>query len=461
MKILLVYPKPNISFDTTHCVQLGLAHIAAVLEEAGHTIRILDLNVQEDTLEADTKWADAVGFYIMTPAFNAAKKLAAQVKSIASNIPIIVGGPFPSALPEECLKSPYIDIVIKGEGERTAEELFDALENGKSFDTIKGIYYKKENTIKQNPEREKIQNLDELPFPAYHLFPFYKYNPTRPTWIDARHLIPATMMTQRGCPFECNFCFSQRSGFRAMSPARAVEHITRLRDDFGVNFVEFQDDVFNLLPRRSTEICELLIKEKVDVNWSIPNGISRVENVNQEFLQIAKDSGCVDAWFAAESGSERVRNTIVKKRNTMQQVRDAVEAAKRVGFETGAFFVLGHPDESKEEMQQTINFACSLPIDRAQFTISTPFPGTDLYRMIQNAGEKGRFLETNWDFYGPYEAKVLYEYGQTKKDIVEEMYKKAFRSFYLRPSYMQKSLAKKETWANLPLLLKEAVRFVV
>ena len=461
MKILLVYPKPNISFDTTHCVQLGLAHVAAVLEEAGHTIRVLDLNVQEDTLEADTKWADAVGFYVMTPAFNSTKALASRVKEINPSMQIIVGGPFPSALPEECLKSPYIDIVIKGEGERTAEELFDALEKGKSLETIKGIYYKKENAIKQNPEREKIQNLDDLPFPAYHLFPFYKYNPTRPTWIDARHLIPATMMTQRGCPFECNFCFSQRTGFRAMTPARVVEHITRLRDDFGVNVVEFQDDVFNLLTKRSTEICELLIKEKTDINWSIPNGVSRVENVTQDFLQVAKDSGCVDVWFAGESGNDYIRNTVIKKRNTTQNVKDAVAAAKRVGFETGAFFVFGHPGETKEQMQETINFACSMPLDRAQFTIATPFPGTDLYKMIENAGEKGRFLETNWDYYGPYEAKVLFEYGGTKKETVEEMYKKAFRSFYLRPSYLQKKLVRKETYTNLPLLIKEAVRFVV
>lgn len=461
MKILMVYPKPNISFDTTHCVQLGLAHIAAVLEEAGHTIRVLDLNVQEDTLEADAKWADAVGFYVITPAFNAACKHAQRVKKINASMQIIVGGPFPSALPEECLRSPYIDIVIKGEGEKTAEELFDALEKGKSMDTIRGLVYKKEDAVTYTGEREKIQNLDELPFPAYHLFPFYKYQPTRPTWIDARHIIPGTMMTQRGCPFECNFCFSQRTGFRAMSPGRVVEHIARLRDDFGVNFVEFQDDVFNLLPNRSTEVCNLLIQEKVDVNWSIPNGISRVENITQEFLQIAKNSGCVDVWFAGESGNERVRNTIIRKRNTSQNVRDAVAAAKRVGFETGAFFVFGHPDESRQEMQDTINFACSLPLDRAQFTIATPFPGTDLYKMIQDSGEKGRFLETNWDYYGPYEAKVLFEYGQTKKEVVEEMYKKAFRSFYLRPSYIQKTLTRKETYTNLPLLIKEAVRFVV
>jgi len=461
MKILLVYPKPNISFDTTHCVQLGLAHIAAVLEQANHTVRILDMNVQPDTLDADTKWADAVGFYVMTPAFNSTCKQAQRVKEINSSMQIVVGGPFPSALPEECLKSPYIDIVIKGEGERTAEELFDALEKGKPLESVKGLVFKKEGAVTYTAEREKIQNLDDLPFPAYHLFPFYSYNPTRPTWIDARHIIPATMMTQRGCPFECNFCFSQRTGFRGMTPGRVVEHITRLRDDFGVNFVEFQDDVFNLLPKRSTEVCSLLIQEKVDINWSIPNGISRVENVTQDFLQIAKNSGCVDVWFAGESGNERVRNTIIKKRNTPQNVRDAVAAAKRVGFQTGAFFVFGHPDESKQEMQETINFACSLPLDRAQFTIAKPFQGTDLYKMIQNAGDKGHFLETNWDYYGPYEAKVLFEYGQTKKEVVEEMYKKAFRSFYLRPSYIQKALKRKATYTNLPLLIKEAVRFVV
>ena len=461
MKILLVYPKPNISFDTTHCVQLGLAHTAAVLEEAGHTVRVLDLNVQPDTLDEDTNWADAIGFYVMTPAVNATYVLTGRIKRINPNVPIVVGGPFPSALPEEILKSPDIDIVIKGEGELTAVELFDFLENRKSLDAVNGIFFKKDGKVQANPERQKIQNLDELPFPAYHLFPFYNYNPTRPTWIDARKLIPATMMTQRGCPFECNFCSSQRTGFRAMSPARVVEHITRLRDDFGVNFVEFQDDVFNLVPKRSEEVCSLLIQEQVDVNWSIPNGISRVENVTQHFLQIAKNSGCVDVWFAGESGNDHIRNTIIKKRNTTKNVRDAVAAAKRVGFQTGAFFVFGHPGETKEQMQETINFACSMPLDRAQFTIATPFPGTDLYRMIQNAGDKGKFLETNWDYYGPYEAKVLFEYGGTKKETVEEMYKKAFRSFYMRPSYIQKALQRKATYTNFPLLIKEAIRFVI
>lgn len=460
MKILLVFPKPNISFDTTHCTPLGLASLAAVLQEEGHTLRALDLNVQEDTLDKDALWADAIGFYVITPSFKATCSLAERVKKQNPHASIVVGGPFPTAMPLECLKSPFIDIVINGEGERTAVELFNALEHNKSLNHIKGIVFKKGQKIQFTPEREKIQNLDELPFPAYHLFPFYDYGLTRPTWIDAKKLIPATMMTERGCPFECIFCFSQRTGFRPMSPSHVIEYIQRLKDDFGVNYVEFQDDAFNLNIKRSTEICKLMIQEKLDVKWSIPNGISRVELVTKDFLQIAKDSGCADVWFAGESGNDYIRNSIIKKRNTMQQVRDAITIAKRVGFETGAFFVLGLPDESKVQMQETIDFACSLPLDRAQFTIATPFPGTQLYKLIENAGERGRFLETDFDNFGPYEGKVFFEYGQTKKEIVEEMYKKAFRSFYLRPSYIQKVLKRKETYSNLPLVIKEAFRFM-
>lgn len=460
MKILLVYPKPNISFDTTHCIPLGLASIAAVLEEAGHYVKCIDLNVEFVDVAKESGSFDIVGFYVITPAFKSAVALAEKI-SPNTNAVIVFGGPFPTAMPDECLSSNDVDIVVVGEGEQTVKELCNAVSKNSSLDNVRGICFKKEGLIVKTPPREKIKDLDVLPFPAYHLFPIEKYLPTRPTWVDATKLVPGSLMTSRGCPFECLFCFSRKTGFRAMSPERVVMDIVRLVAEYNVNFIEFQDDVFNLVPERSIEICKLLKQENLDIGWGIPNGISRVEGVTKNFLEEAKLSGCVDVWFAGESGSERIRNSVIMKRNTVQQVRDAVRTAKEVGFDVGGFFVLGNPTETKEEMQATIDFACSMNLDRAQFTIATPFPGTALFELIKNAGVNGRFLITDFDFYGPYENKVFFEYGGTKKEVVEEMYKRAYRQFYLRPKYMVKVLQKKETYTNAGLLLKEAVRFIV
>ncbi len=460
MRVMLVYPKPNISFDTTHCIPLGLASMAAVLEQEGHKVRCVDLNVQDVCVEKEVSNYDVVGLYVITPAFKSAVSLAEKIRH-CTNALIVFGGPFPTAMTEECISKPFVDVVVIGEGEYTVRDLCDAVGKNRSLDSVNGICFKKDGKIVKTSAREKIAVLDELPFPAYHLFPFEKYLPTRPTWIDSRRMVPGSLITSRGCPFECLFCFSRRTGFRSMSPERVVADIQRLAGEFGVNFVEFQDDVFNLIPERSIEICRLLQKENVDIQWSIPNGLSRVENITRNFLETAKNSGCADVWFACESGSDRIRNEIIVKKNTVQQVRDAVRTAKDVGFDVGGFFVLGNPTETREEMQLTVDFACSMDLDRAQFTIATPFPGTALFELIKNAGDKGHFLINDFDFYGPYENKVFFEYGPTTKLVVEEMYKRAYRQFYLRPRYMAKVLQRKETFTNAGLLLKEAVRFII
>lgn len=457
MNILLIYPKPNISFDTTHCVPLGLAYIAAVLQSEGHTLTCLDLNVQQDNLEQLAKENSVVGIYTKTPTIKSVWKLCERIKNVNPAALTVLGGPHPSAMVDECLSHNCVDVVVRGEGEYTMRELCDFISKNKSIKSVKGISYKKDNKLIHNPARDKIQNLDELPYPAYDLFPVKAYSPTRPTWIDKNSVVPISMVSSRGCPFVCNFCFSQQTGFRGRSPEKFVEEVKFLVDKYKINFIELQDDVFNLIPSRSMEICNLLIKENLDVKWSIPNGISRVEKVSREFLELCKKSGCIDTWFAAESGSERIRQNFINKMNTLQQVKDAIRTAKDVGFQVGAFFVLGHPDETKDEMQGTIDLAKSLPLDRAQFTIATPFPGTKLFDMIK---QNGKFLITDWDFYGPYENAVFFEYGNMKKEIVEEMYKKAYRSFYLRPSYIAKKLLRRETYTNLPLLLSEAVRFM-
>lgn len=466
-RVVLIYPKPNrITFDTTHTVNLGLAYMAACLERRGHDVAVHDCNLEPDSLLPDKlRDAELVCFYTITAAFKASVSLAETIKTRwNSDCKIILGGPHPTARPKDVLQSPFVDYAAIGEGELLVCDLIENLTNPAARDKLPGLVYRGDDgTITNNGKAVFPPNLDELPFPAYHHFPYRLFQPTRPTWINARSLVCGSMMTSRGCPFRCTFCTSAANQpfgkkFRAMSPERVIEEIEWLVRDYGVNFVEFQDDVFNLITSRAEEICRLLIRKKLPVRWSIPNGISRVENVTESFLRLAKQSGCVDAWFAAESGSERIRNEIIFKQNTLEQVRRAVEASARLGIQTGAFFIFGNPDETLEEMEKTIEFACSLPLDRAQFTIATPFPGTTLWDRIDR---EGRWLEQDYDAFGPYENVVYFELGRLTAANVLKMYKKAFRRFYLRPSHLLRKVAlRKETYTNLPLLVRQAVQFM-
>ncbi|RMF83875.1 MAG: radical SAM protein, partial [Nitrospinota bacterium] len=427
MRVLLVYPKPDlIEFDTTHTIPLGLAYLGAFLEQAGHQVTALDLNVQPDTLEEQAREHDVVGFYMITATAKATWREAARVKAANPRAYVIVGGPHPTVLPEESLAFSQIDAVARNEAEETMVEFVEAVACGADWGTITGLSYRRPGgEIVHNPARKFNKDLDAYPFPAYHLFPMHKYQPTRPTWIAQVGIRAGSMMTSRGCPYTCNFCTSSRLSpyakkFRFRSPRNVVDEILYLMDRFQVNFIEFQDDVFNLIPKRSIEICRLMIDEGIQISWSIPNGISRVENVSREFLEVAKASGCIDVWYAAESGSPRIREQIIGKRSSMDDVRNAVSLSRALGFDTGAFFIFGNPDETREDMQMTIDFALSLPIDRAQFSIATPFPGTTYYHLAKT---QGRLLVEDWNMYGPFENTVFFEVGATKAVEVLEMYK--------------------------------------
>ena len=466
-RVLLIYPKPNrIEFDTAHTINLGLAYMAAVLERRGHSVTVHDFNLELDHLFPDrARNADLVGIYTITAAFKAATAIAERIKTrLNSSCTIVLGGPHPTSRPGDALACPSVDYAAIGEGENLICDLADNLGNTNVCQSLRGLAYRGGlGTTISNGKADIPQDLDALPFPAYHLFPTRKFNPTRPTWFSASKMKCGSMMTSRGCPFRCTFCTSaadQPFGkkFRAMSPERVVDEMEWLVREWGVNFIEFQDDVFHLTACRAEEICRRLMRRKSPVRWSIPNGISRVENVTEGFMRLCKKAGCVDAWFAAESGSARIRDEIIVKQNTLDQVRRAIEASKRAGLQTGAFFIFGNPDETPEEMEQTIDFACSLPLDRAQFTIATPFPGTSLWDRITR---EGQWLVTDYDQFGPYENVVYFELGRLKRENVMRAYKKAFRRFYLRPSYLLRNVAlRKETYTNLPLLARQAVRFM-
>lgn len=448
MEVWLIHPQLK-KYIQPKLAPLGILSIAAVLEKAGHKVKILDLNVEPQALANLKEKPDLVGITATTPLVKEAWALAKQFKK--EKIPVVLGGPHPSALPEESLK--YADIVVRNEGELTMKEL---LEKWPKIEDVVGISYKKNGKTVHNPERPLISDLDSLPFPAYHLLPSISlYSTPQPVLTEKRRTL--SIITSRGCPYQCNYCFKGVFGptFRAHSPEYVLKLWKYLVDRFGVEEVAVQDDTFNLDYDRALKIAEGLIKNKIKTLWTTAQGI-RADRVDRKLLKTMKKSGFFRTGFGIEAGSQEMIDKIGKNLD-LSKVKEAIDLSKELGIESIGYFMIGNALEREKDMEKTINLSLELDPDFAHFTIVVPFPGTPLYRLIE---KRGKFLIKDWSLYGYTRGMCYFEIDGVKKEVVEKMWRKAYRRFYLRPKVIARILGQKSTWLKLPEVFMASLRYL-
>jgi radical SAM superfamily enzyme YgiQ (UPF0313 family) len=231
-----------------------------------------------------------------------------------------------------------------------------------------------------------------------------------------------------------------------------------LVEEQGAAEIGVLDDSFNIDRERVLEICARLVDEGLDrVPWIMINGI-RANLADEEVLGAMKRAGCKRAAFGVESGNQAILDTVVDKHLTLEQVRSAFAAARAVGMETIGFFIVGLPGETEETMEDTIRFACELDPVVANFSIATPFPGTDMYETVR---ANGRMLAETWDDFIFFEGKARFEMPGLPAELVERKWKEAYRRFYLRPHRVARTLMRRETWLRLPRTVRMAWRTVV
>ncbi len=418
---------------------LGLAYIAGFLREREFSVKILDLAVlmfsrERLIQELKSLQPSVVGFTCFTSTYPEALKEAESIKKEIKNVYTVFGGPHPSALPEETIKNTCVDFVIRGEAELTFLELVKLLTrkrpSGKDLMKIDGLSFRQGNKTVHNQDRKLIKDLDSLPHPARDLLPHPReyYSP------ETRRRPFTTLITSRGCPYTCLFC-SVRSIFghtyRAHSAKRVVNEIEHLAEKYGVRELIIMDDGFTQHPERVEEICDNIIKRKLDITWKLPNGI-RVDKINRELLRKMKKAGCYSVSFGIETGSQKILDT-TGKGITLKQIRDAVRMAKDSGLMTNGLFIIGHLGDTEETMQQTIDFAKTLPLDMATFSIMTPYPGTAIYRAVE---KNGKFFFKSWEDFMSFSEQPTFSLGECTPELMVRMYKKAYREFFMRPGYI-------------------------
>ncbi len=426
-----VYDKSKIRVAITAAPFVTLASLAGAALEGGHSARIADLMI-----EGDPEWAyrkalseyrpDFVGVTFTTPLYREARELAATAKEVLGpGVTTLCGGIHATALPREVLEESEFDIVVIGEGERTLVELLD----GMSPDLVDGIAYGTGEGFATTPPRAPIRNLDELPFPAWHLHDLRYY---RAPHIASRRNPVGYMETNRGCNHYCTYCSQKVFGHhvRSKSPERVLDEMYRMLDT-GFRDIHIKDDNFTADMDRAKRICRMMIERGFPAPWALPTGIN-VHDVDEEFFRLAREAGCYQVSFGIESGVEEILRGVAK-RQTPDEMRRAVTMAHDAGLETVGFFMMGLPGDTEETMRRTIRFACSLPLTYAKASMTLPFPSSALFRQVDM---RGGILSKDWDLYNFHCTTEVWEHENLDWDTIRHYYSRFHRRFYFRPSYI-------------------------
>ncbi|MFM7203955.1 MAG: B12-binding domain-containing radical SAM protein [Myxococcota bacterium] len=435
------YEQMKVKSAITQSPPLNIAVVAGALLRAGHEVRALDLDGEpwrEKELPQLLRQFDPglVGITFRTPVFREAKRLAAQVRLGAPHARLIAGGVHASVRPEEVVQGPF-DIAVINEGDLTILELAA----GKPLEEIPSICFLKDGLPFRTPERTTLVELDGLAYPAWQLFDIKPY---RRQSLVARHPPVVDLESSRGCPAKCIYCTQTifGEGFRGKSPRRFVQEVEAALQ-FGFKSFNLVDDSFTTDIRRAIAVCEELLAKRIQVPWTLTNGI-RVSHTNEDFFKIAAKAGLSVVAFGLETGSQKLLNT-VGKGATLNQARRAVSQARSNGITTVGYFMVGLPGEDQETLQATVEFARELDLDFAKFSITVPLPGTALFDRWEPY-----INQENYHNFNIHKAsRGTFENPGLSWEEIETFLKRAYRAFYFRRDYLYKRFTRDLKEGNL------------
>ncbi len=434
---------------------VGLLYVAAVVRDMC-TLKILDCMIDDFIIEKFDGYElqgtptekikesinefqpDIVGISIpFTAQSENGINVCKIVKKIFPNTIVVLGGPDPSIRYEYLLENSPADFCVVGEGEETFPEIIEKFAQGKEIKGVEGVAYKDEEKIIK-VDRPFIKDLDKLPFPAYDLINVPEYLKSEFFYAGRMYEpLKMTIISSRGCPYNCVFCsikLSMGKPFRYHSPEYTINHMQLLVDQYGIQTFHFEDDNLSLHKPRFNEILDLIIERKMNIRWSVPNGL-RADTFTYDILDKMKESGCTEVRVGIESANQDVLDKVVKKDTDVKYIIKMLKYCHEIGIPSSAFWIIGFPGETIENMQETIDVALDLyekynvmPL----FSIATPLYGTELYHESLEKGFINKDL-TDEDFAEAtrMEGNHLIETPDfTKEDITNlcDAYEKRFQS---------------------------------
>ncbi len=435
---------------------LGLAYVAANLEKYGYSVSIVDFESSwEKTFSAIRKYRPkVVGVTCTSPMLNDVLKIAKLAKKLKAKT--IVGGTHVTALPEEVAKHEEFDIVSFGEAEQTILEVVQALDGKMKLNDVKGIAYKDKGQIIKTANRPFVKDLNTLPFPAYHLLDMKKY---RFYALFDKTKGFFTMITIRGCPFNCVFCntqtmFSKRVRYR--NPKNVVADAELLSRKYDVKEIYFYDDTFSLDMKRTERFCSLLENKKLGLIWSTE---TRSDRVDLQLLKKMKQAGCYMIGYGFESADQKILNNL-KKGTTVKQNKEAVRLTHKAGMLVRAFLLIGAPGETKGTLRKTVKFSLMKGITYVHFNIVTPYPDTALWHDAIKEGLLKMDETTGMGAIANVKAYKKMIGTELDASTVKKEWIKANIRFYVRPRWFFMMFRNLGGWYHLRNVLRALMGFV-
>jgi radical SAM superfamily enzyme YgiQ (UPF0313 family) len=416
---------------------MGLMYIGATLIAAGHEPRLLDCAAAPSDFLAPVRlmqtWEpDCVGLSIIVSELEQAAGIIAAIRQARPGIPVILGGPWPSANPAEALSLMQADYVVAGEGEFTFPPLVDAIAAGRGFnwivENLAGVVARSGDTIMTSPPAA-VPAIDSIPMPAWDLLDHRLYAET-PSMAGVGCRPYMTVVTSRGCPFRCAYCHqTQGKRFRCRSAESVLAEFRILRQDYGFREFEIVDDCFNLDRERMRAILTGIRDTIPDARLHFPNGV-RSDHLDDDDVKLMRQAGTVSACFAIETASPELQK-LIRKNLDIDRALTTIRAAVHEGIYSTGFFMLGLPSETAAQARATVDFAARSPLHRAIFMLTTPFAGTELAEMAREI--LGRPVEPHGIGNLNYFTSSVNISGMSDQEL-HRVFRGAYRRFYMNPA---------------------------
>ena len=416
-----------------------LAYTVSVLKKDGFQTKGIDAvdkewGISEFVEQIKEMKPDAILLEVSTPSINFDFETAHKLKEAMPNLFIVLCGPHVSYFHQSVIDNyRFVNACIRGEFDYAMRDICRALRDKRDLKSVDGITYRKGSKTIVNKEREKIANLDDLPFPDREDFKLDSYQ--QAFFHGDRY---ALVISSRGCPFRCTFCLWPNSlfghAFRARSAKNVVDEIEYLIKEHNIDGVYFDDDTFAINKKRVHDICDEIKKRGLKFYWCC---MGRVDTIDEEMLKDMKSAGCYEIFYGFESGSDKILNSVNKGINK-EQMRKAVKITQQAGLVASGSFIFGLPGDSHKTVKQTLDFAKSLGADYVQFVLAAPFPGSKMY---EEAMEKGLIKINSWsDFDGS--CGPIMKTENLSREELGGIIRKAYISYYTAPRVVWSNLKK-------------------
>ena len=411
-KVLLLFP-PAYTIKTSRDINplppIGLGMLASVLEKKNYEVKILDCLVRGWNQEEESPTnkgivrvgltndqikeyiqnyqPDVVGVSCMfSVQHKIYPKIFATIKSINPSITTVAGGAHVTVCPKKVLEDPNCDFIIAGEGEESIVDFLEAIQGRKSFESVDGLGWVKENSEHVlNPKLKWIEDLDSLPYPAYHLIGLEQYFGLESSHGIRRAKEFAPIVTSRGCPAKCTFCSANKMfgyKFRTRSTQNVLDELWFLKKNYGVREIMFEDDNVTANRNHATELFQKMIDQKINLQWDTPNGVG-LWTLTDDLIDLMKEAGCVKLNFPIESGDQEILKNVIKKPLDLKRTKNLFKHCRDIGLDYGTFLVIGMPGEKIEDIWTSFKFCAEVGSYSPHISIATPYPGTELYEQCK------------------------------------------------------------------------------